>query len=215
MRSVTKRCFDVIASISLLLLLSPLLFTLAIILAIAQGLPVLYREARIGRNRRPFVILKFRTMRPGANDAASVAPGNDPRVTPLGKMLRPSRLDELPQLVNILVGDMSFVGPRPLPPAHLATLPAEQANQLLAVAPGLATPTSLAFIAEDDVLAEADDAEATYIERILPAKVAAGIDYARSWSLATDVVVLVKTLLGAWSPDTWRASRDRLRALIR
>lgn len=213
-RDRRKRAFDIAASLLALVLVWPLFVIIAGLLLVTQGPPVFYRETRIGRQRRPFTIYKFRTMRYGANATRSVATSDDPRLTGLGRYLKPARLDELPQIVNVLKGDMSLVGPRPLPPLHLTTVGAPESDLLLSVRPGITSPAALHFIAEDEVLARAVDAEGAYLSAILPAKIAMQIDYVRSWSIARDLKVLLTTLLLSWSPETWRRSRKHLEALL-
>lgn len=210
-----KRGIDAAVAALLLLILSPLLAAIALLLLTVQGRPVIYSETRIGLRGRPFSIYKFRTMLPRLNDTASVAPQNDPRITPVGKLLKPSRLDELPQLVNVLTGDMSLVGPRPLRETHLRALAPEIAACLLSVRPGITSPAGIAFIAEDEILAEAGDPERTYTEIILPAKAAAQRDYVQSWSLLGDWRVLLTTLTHVWSPAAWQTSRRMIRGLLR
>ena len=209
-----KRAFDIVGALLGLVIVSPLLVVIALLLLVLQGPPLFYREARIGLFRCPFTIVKFRTMAVGANRTASVAPGNDPQLTPIGRWLKPSRLDELPQLFNVLKGDMSLVGPRPLPPAHLQHLPEATAARLLTVKPGITSRAALAFIAEDDVLAEVADAERTYLDVILPAKAAAHADHPHAWSLSADIKTLLSTLVLAWSPQVWRDSRRMVRSLL-
>lgn len=209
-----QRVFDVLVSLAAFILLLPILAVITTMLLIAQGPPVIYRETRIGIHGRPFVIYKFRTMLANADQLASVATRDDPRLTTLGRYLKPSRLDELPQLINTLRGDMSLVGPRPLPPSHLAALPAAVSRRLLTVRPGITSPASIRFIAEDDVLAEIPDAERTYLESILPAKVKMQNEWLGNRSLLRDVHVLFDTVTLAWSPGVWQRSRDMIRALI-
>ena len=213
-KAAAKRVMDVIVSLVLLALLSPLLLAVSILLAVAQGPPVFYRETRMGMHRRPFSILKFRTMRHDQDNGASVAPSDDPRITPVGALLKPSRLDELPQLINVLAGDMSLVGPRPLPPGHLATLEPAYVEDLLSARPGVTSPATVWFIAEDDVLAGSDDAERIYLDVILPAKVAGQLDYLHSWTFTGDFKVLLATVSCVWSKRAWRESRDMIRRLI-
>jgi lipopolysaccharide/colanic/teichoic acid biosynthesis glycosyltransferase len=209
-----KRAVDILLALLALALLWPLFCVIAILLLSVQGTPLLYRETRIGRRGRPFTLYKFRTMRPGANHVASVAPSNDPGITPAGKMLKPTRLDELPQLINVLRGNMSLVGPRPLSPKHLATLPPATVELLLTVPPGITGPASLTFLAEDDVLAGVGDPERIYLEVLLPAKVDIQLEYIRHWSLARDLAIIYGTLSSVWSGSAWERSRQVVASLI-
>ena len=213
-RDWRKRAFDIVVSFVGLVLLWPLLAAIAVLLLVSQGPPVLYKDTRVGIQGRRFVIYKFRTMRPNASEVARVASSDDPLLTFAGRKLKPSRLDELPQLINVLKGDMSLVGPRPLPPAHLEAVEPSVAARLLSVRPGLTGPAAIPFIAEDDVLAESENAETTYVNVILPAKIEAQLGYAESWSLAGDLKILLTTVISAWSPKVWRRSRDMIRALV-
>lgn len=214
LRRLCKRAGDILFALLALALLWPLLCVIAILLLTVQGTPVLYSETRVGRRGKPFTIYKFRTMRPGANSVASVAPSNDPDITPAGKMLKPTRLDELPQLINVLNGNMSLVGPRPLSPKHLATLPPATAELLLTVPPGITDPASLTFLAEDEVLATVNDAERIYLEVLLPAKIDIQLEYIRNWSLARDVAIIYSTFCTVWSGSAWERSRQVVASLI-
>ena len=144
-----------------------------------------FRQARVGRGGRPFVLLKLRTMREGT-DGPRVTGAADTRVTPLGAQLRRWKLDELPQLVNVLRGDMTLIGPRPEVPEYLAQLGAK-GDDYAAVQPGLADAATLAFYDEPDLLANASDPERFYVERLLPEKTRLSVAYARKRTLATDL----------------------------
>jgi lipopolysaccharide/colanic/teichoic acid biosynthesis glycosyltransferase len=156
---------------------------------------VFYRQERVGRFGVPFRIHKFRTMREGAG-GLQLTVGEDPRITRVGHFLRRTRLDELPQFIDVLQGTMSLVGPRPEVPRYVALYPAALRERALAVRPGLTDPASLAYIDEARLLAAAADPEREYVERILPVKVQAAVDYAESASLAHDLAVLART---AWA----------------
>ena len=208
-----QRLFDIVTSSVILLLVWPVLLAIILILLVFQGMPVIYREPRVGTGGRLFQIYKFRTMVPGANHASSVATSNDSRLTFLGRYLKPWRLDELPQLVNVLKGDLSLVGPRPLPPSHFESLPEKIRRRILAVSPGITSRVSIMFIAEDELLAGSSDPERVYLEFILPAKVAAQLEEPDSWSLWHDLQSLGHTFL-AWSPAHWERSRHMIRSLL-
>lgn len=187
-----KRLFDIAASALGLLLLAPLLLLAALWVKLDSPGPALFRQTRVGRFGVPFTIHKFRTMRVAPGAAITV--GADPRITRCGALLRASKLDELPQLWDVLRGAMSLVGPRPELPKYVALYPAELREQVLAVRPGITDPASLAFSHEAELLAAAADPECEYREVILPAKLRLSADYAARASLATDLKLIARTL---------------------
>ncbi|WP_089415667.1 sugar transferase [Vitreoscilla filiformis] len=189
-----KRAFDVLASaLGLALLWLPGLVVAALIRWDSPG-PVFFRQERVGRFGRPFRIHKFRTMRVNAEQAGQLTVGADARITRIGAFLRAHRLDELPQLIDVFLGDMSLVGPRPEVPRYVAHYPAALRDVVLSVRPGITDPASLRFRNESEQLAAAADPEREYIEVILPAKLACAADYAQHASFVTDVGVLLRTL---------------------
>ncbi len=188
-----KRAFDLLGAALALVLFAPLLAVLALWIKLDSPGPVFYRQERVGRFGRPFHIHKFRTMRHGAG-GLPLTVGEDPRITRAGRLLRRTRLDELPQFIDVLRGDMSLVGPRPEVPKYVAHWPAHLRERALAVRPGLTDPSSLAFIDEADILARAADPERVYIETILPHKLQAAVDYADRASLWSDAAVLARTV---------------------
>jgi len=190
---VAKRLFDIAISALALLLLSPLLALVALVVRIDSPGPALYRQERVGRHGAPFFIHKFRTMRHGAA-GMPLTVGSDARITRAGAFLRRTRLDELPQLFDVLRGAMSLVGPRPEVPRYAAHWPPALRERVLAVRPGITDPTSLAHLDEATLLAAAADPEREYIERILPAKARAAAEYAEHATLASDLAVLWRTL---------------------
>lgn len=190
---MAKRVFDLLTAGVLLLLLAPLLALLALVVKLDSPGPVLFRQERVGRHGKPFRIHKLRTMVHGAGGPA-ITVGDDARITRAGRWLRRTRLDELPQLVDVLKGDMSLVGPRPEVPRYVALYPPALRERALAVRPGLTDPSSLAFIDEGERLARAADPEREYVEVILPAKLQAAADYAERATLWTDLQVLLRTL---------------------
>ena len=192
---MVKRLIDLLAAAAglLLLLLPGLLLALAIRLD-SPG-PVFFRQQRVGRHGRLFGIHKFRTMRVDAERMGlPITVGHDPRVTRLGHWLRRHKLDELPQLIDVLLGDMSLVGPRPEVPRYVALYPPALRERVLSVRPGITDPVSLAHLDEAARLAAAADPEREYIEVILPAKLAAAAAYADSASWRTDLAVIWRTL---------------------
>lgn len=189
---MAKRLFDVLCATLGLLLLSPLLLLVAVWVKLDSPGPALFRQTRVGRFGVPFIIHKFRTMRVEPGSAITV--GADPRITRVGRLLRASKLDELPQLWDVLRGAMSLVGPRPELPRYVEFYPAEMRERVLSVRPGVTDPASLAFSHEAELLAAAADPEREYREVILPAKLRLSADYAASASLATDVGLILRTL---------------------
>ena len=192
---MAKRIFDICTAALALLLLSPLLLLLALWIKLDSPGPVLFRQERVGRHGVLFRIHKFRTM---AVDAPTRGPqitlGADARVTGVGRRLRQYRLDELPQLIDVLRGRMSLVGPRPEVPHFVAHYPEALRVAVLAVRPGLTDPAAIAHLDEAALLAGATDPEQTYIERILPAKLCMQAEYASRATLLSDLGVLVQTL---------------------
>jgi lipopolysaccharide/colanic/teichoic acid biosynthesis glycosyltransferase len=190
-----KRAFDIAAAtVGLLLLALPMLAAAAWIRLDSPG-PVFFRQERVGRHGRSFRIHKFRTMR---IDAESVGPqltvGADARITRAGAFLRAHRLDELPQFLDVLAGDMSLVGPRPDVPRYVAQWPPALRERVLAVRPGMTDPASLEFRDEASLLARAADPEREYLEVILPRKLARAADYADHASLWSDLAVIWRSV---------------------
>ncbi len=190
---MTKRLFDLVVALGALVLLAPLLLLVALIVKLDSPGPVFFRQERVGRHGRPFRIHKFRTMRAEAG-GLPLTVGADPRITRSGAWLRRTRIDELPQFIDVLKGDMSVVGPRPEVPRYVAHYPADLRERALAVRPGITDPASLEFIDEASLLARAADPEREYVEVILPRKVRRAADYAERATLATDLAVLWRTL---------------------
>jgi lipopolysaccharide/colanic/teichoic acid biosynthesis glycosyltransferase len=192
---VAKRLFDIVGAALALALLLPMLLLVALWIKLDSPGPVFFRQERVGRHGVPFRIHKFRTM--VADAPARGLPltvGADPRISCAGAFLRRTRIDELPQLWDVLRGEMSLVGPRPEVPRYVAHWPADLRAQLLALRPGLTDPASLAHIDEARLLAAAADPEREYIERILPAKLQLSAAYAARATLASDLAVLLQTL---------------------
>lgn len=189
---MAKRLFDLIGSGLGLLMLWPVLLAAALWIKLDSPGPVLFRQVRVGRHGVPFTIHKFRTMRtaPGAQ----ITVGEDPRITRAGRLLRASKLDELPQLWDVLRGVMSLVGPRPEVPRYVARYPAELREVVLSVRPGITDPASLRFRNESELLAQATDPEREYVEVVLPAKLQLAADYVRSATLLGDLRLIFATL---------------------
>jgi lipopolysaccharide/colanic/teichoic acid biosynthesis glycosyltransferase len=192
-----KRGLDVVAAGLGLLLLAPLLLAIAAWIRLDSPGPALFRQARVGRHGRIFRIHKFRTMREAAPPAGAppgITVGADPRITRAGAFLRRSKLDELPQLIDVLLGDMSLVGPRPELPRYVATYPDALRAKVLSVRPGITDPASLQFSDESEQLARSGDPEREYAEVVLPAKLRLAADYVDHATLGTDLHVLGRTL---------------------
>jgi lipopolysaccharide/colanic/teichoic acid biosynthesis glycosyltransferase len=192
---LSKRLFDLVVACGALLLLSPLLLWVALRIKLDSPGPVFFRQERIGRHGVPFRIHKFRTM---VADAPALGPpltvGADPRITRVGAFLRRTRIDELPQFIDVLHGTMSVVGPRPEVPRYVAAYPLALRDRALAVRPGITCPSSLAFIDEAERLAAAADPEREYVEVILPAKLRRAVEYAERATVASDLRILFATL---------------------
>jgi lipopolysaccharide/colanic/teichoic acid biosynthesis glycosyltransferase len=191
-----KRAFDVIVSLFGLIALAIPLALLALLVASTSRGPVLFRQQRIGLNSEPFEILKFRTMQDDASRRGPlVTVDGDPRITPIGRILRATKLDELPQLWNVLCGDMSFVGPRPEVPKYVSLYPPEVAEKVLSVRPGITDEASILFRDESGILAEASDPERAYIEEVLPKKLMLHQLYVEQRSFFGDLGIILRTLL--------------------
>lgn len=190
-----RRALDIVVSFTLLLLLCvPFVIVCALIVLTSRGWPV-YRQKRVGREGRLFKICKFRTMHVGADrQGPSVTSADDARVTAIGRRLRDYKLDELPQFVNVLLGDMSLVGPRPQVPHFVEHFDSALRHVVLAVRPGITGPTTLHFRHEEDLLADKPNREAYYIQQILPTKLAMDVHYVQNRSLGEDLRVLVETI---------------------
>lgn len=188
-----KRFFDILASSAGLVVLSPVLIVLGVLVKLSSPGPVFYRATRVGRGGRHFELLKFRSM---VVNADKIGPGvtgaADPRITPIGRFLRRTKLDELPQLINVLRGDMSVVGPRPEDPRYVALYTDEQ-RQVLSVRPGITSPASVAYRNEEALLTGADW-EQHYINAVMPAKLAIDMKYACSPSLWQDLRIIGNTI---------------------
>jgi len=189
-----KRGLDLLVSSLLLLLLAPLLLGIAIWVRLDSPGPALFRQTRVGRGGRPFTIHKFRTMRVDAG-GLGITVGTDARITEAGHWLRRLKLDELPQLWDVLRGAMSLVGPRPDLPQYVALYPTQLRDAVLSVRPGITDPASLAFRDEAEQLARAADPEREYLQQILPAKLRLSADYARRATVWSDLRLIARTAL--------------------
>ena len=190
-----KRLLDLLLAIPSLVLLAPLMVLLAVAVRLDSSGPAWFRQRRVGQHERPFTLLKFRTMtyQPDAPGTRVTAAG-DRRITRVGRFLRRTKLDELPQLFNVLSGSMSLVGPRPEVPEYVAHYPADIRTKVLSVRPGMTDDAALAFMDEEARLGNAADPERTYLDEILPAKLALYVDYIDRWSLTRDMQLILLTL---------------------
>jgi len=189
-----KRTVDLLGALFGLLLLALPFALIALLVKLCSRGPVLFRQDRIGRGGNVFKIVKFRTMHLGAEAGGSVTVREDRRTTPIGRVLRKTKLDELPQLWNILWGDMSFVGPRPDVPGYADRLEGE-AREILAVRPGITGPASLFFRNEEELLARAEDAQKYNDEVLWPVKVRLNLEYVKKWSWTRDLAFLLVTVM--------------------
>lgn len=190
----SKRAFDILAACVLLVLMSPLFVLVALLIKRSSPGPILFRQVRVGKDGVHFQIFKFRTMKADAHRSGpQITSSDDARVTPLGRRLRNLKLDELPQLLNVLMGEMSLVGPRPQVPRFVDEFDPAYRSIVLAVKPGITGPTQLRFRNEEALLRGRPDRERYYIEEVLPVKCALDVEYVRCRSLRFDLGVLMTT----------------------
>lgn len=190
-----KRLFDLLSAASGLIFLSPILLACALAILITDGRPVLFRQTRVGLHQKPFTILKFRTMRnaPFGNGSAITSLADD-RITPVGQFLRRTKLDELPQLINVVLGHMSMVGPRPEVPHLFAQYPSSLQSCMAALRPGITDYASILFSDENSQIADNEDPERYYLDKIIPKKAILIEKYAAEISFATDLKIISLTL---------------------
>jgi lipopolysaccharide/colanic/teichoic acid biosynthesis glycosyltransferase len=194
-----KRCFDITVATIALIALAPLMGIIACAIWLSDPAgPIIYRGLRVGRGGRIFHMFKFRSMRSGTGIKREITVSGDVRVTPVGRLLRASKLDELPQLINVLRGDMSLVGPRPESPRYIAYYTAEQ-RAVLAVRPGI-TGLSQIFFRREEQLLSGPNSEHYYITVVMPAKLAIDLAYIRNWSFWRDLVIIAGTLMALVRP---------------
>jgi lipopolysaccharide/colanic/teichoic acid biosynthesis glycosyltransferase len=190
-----KRLFDLLFSAAALLLVLPVLLVSAAWIKLDSTGPVFFRQERVGRTGRTFRIFKFRTMRVDAErHGPQITVGEDVRITRPGHWLRRYKLDELPQFINVLLGDMSVVGPRPEVPRYVALYSAAQRDTVLSVRPGITDIASLEYRDENALLANCDDPERVYVEQVLPAKLALCERYVRERTFLGDLRIVGRTL---------------------
>jgi lipopolysaccharide/colanic/teichoic acid biosynthesis glycosyltransferase len=195
---MAKRIFDLVFAVIGLLFCLPLFAAIWLAIKLADPGSVLFRQLRVGQNGALFQIIKFRTMRANAEKTGlSITISGDQRVTKIGRVLRKTKLDELPQLWNVLRGEMSFVGPRPELPQFVALYTPEQ-RAVLALKPGITDEASLIYRHEEQLLAAASDPGQFYIQHCIPRKIALNLAYARQASLRRDLVIILRTAMAVW-----------------
>lgn len=200
-----KRLFDIGFSAAVLVALAPLFAVIALIIKLTSPGPVFYMAQRTGRSGQPFKLYKFRSMVVGADkQGPGITTAGDARITRIGRILRKSKLDELPQFINVLRGEMSLVGPRPEDPRYVALYTPEQ-REVLMVRPGITSPASVYYRDEESLLT-GDDWESRYIQEIMPAKLQIDLDYARSGDLLDDFKIIGRTFLLMWQPFIEKAA---------
>ena len=192
MQKIGKRLFDIIFAASGIIILSPIIVAGALAVKLSSEGPAFFRQKRVGRAGRPFTLYKLRTMHMH-NDKTYVSYPEDRRVFSVGRILRWTKIDELPQLFNVLIGDMSFVGPRPEVPAFIVHYQSEW-RRILGIRPGITGIGSLLFRGEEKLLSAAQDRETWYINQILPRKITMELEYLKKASFALDLRLIMLTL---------------------
>jgi lipopolysaccharide/colanic/teichoic acid biosynthesis glycosyltransferase len=189
-----KRSFDIVFSLIGLILLMPLFFVVAVLIKLSSSGPIFYLQMRVGLNGNDFKLYKFRTMMVDADKKGLLTVGGrDPRVTSIGYYLRKFKIDELPQLMNVLFGSMSFVGPRPEVRKYVDMYTEEQKN-VLSIKPGITDYASLEYFNENDLLSRSENPEQVYIQEVLPAKLKLNLKYMREAGFFTDLKIIFRTL---------------------
>ena len=188
-----KRIFDIILSLFGLIILLPFMLIIAIFIKLDSKGTVFFKQVRVTKNGREFKIFKYRTMRAGSDKYSQITVGKDDRITKIGSFLRKYKLDEIPQLINVLIGDMSLVGPRPEVPKYVALYTEEQ-REILKVRAGITDYASIEFSNENDILANEADPEKAYIEKIMPRKIELNKKYLSEISVMTDIKIILLTI---------------------
>lgn len=194
-QAAIKRTFDLLMSIIGLLLSSWLILLAWLAASLDTKSNGFFVQERVGKDGQLFRVVKIKTMRPSQKTSTTVTRSGDPRITPLGRFFRKAKIDELPQLWNVLKGDMSFVGPRPDVPGFADSLKGEE-RRLLTLRPGITGPATLKYRNEEELLAASDDAEAYNRDVIWPDKVRINLEYIQDWSLSKDLHYIWKTVMG-------------------
>lgn len=205
-----KRALDALLATAGLILLSPVLGIVACCIKLTSRGPVLFRQLRVGKDGRPFQILKFRSMvMQSLHTDQMITVAGDPRVTAMGKILRRYKLDELPQLWNVIRGEMSLVGPRPELPIYVSRYTPDQ-RMVLCARPGITDPASLAYRHEEEILAEQSDPERFYRTQILPDKLARNRDYLQRVTFRNDTRIILRTISFSFLPPAKTGIRRAL-----
>ena len=192
---LSKRLFDLFFVIPGLIILAPVLLIISLIIKFKDGGDVLFKQIRVGQHGKNFEVLKFRTMVLNAEKLGNkVTTGDDPRITPIGHVLRKYKFDELPQLINVLKGEMSLVGPRPEVPEYVEFYPNDVRNIVLSVPPGMTDRASIEFVNENELLTGSDDPVNDYKNKVLPIKLDYYVDYVKQRSLYLDFTLIIKTI---------------------
>ena len=195
-----KRLFDIVASFFGIIILSPIILAVALAIKITSPGPAMYVSYRMGRDNKPFKLLKFRTMVINADKIGGPSTAaDDARLTSIGRWLKKFQLDELPQLFNVLYGDMSIVGPRPEVKMYVDMMTNEQRNVILSVRPGMTDLASLWNFHEGELLKGSPDPEKTYLEKIRPEKLRLQIKYVKERSFWSDIIIIFKTIAKLWA----------------
>jgi len=194
-----KRLFDTVFAATGLLGLLPVLAACAIAVRLSSPGPIIFRQQRVGLHGKIFKILKFRTMRVArTGEEPQITIGQNPRITRVGVFLRKWKLDEFPQLWNVVVGDMSLVGPRPEVPKYVAIYPAALRDLVLSVRPGITDPCSIYLRNESDILAKAENPECFYVETLLPEKLRISGEYVRNRAFFSDIGIIIQTIFSVF-----------------
>lgn len=190
-----KRVFDILSSLCGIIILLPVFLIISLLIIINSGFPVFFLQSRVGKNGKDFKLFKFRTMYTDSDKKGLLTVGGrDPRVTPIGYYLRKFKLDELPQLLNVLFGTMSLVGPRPEVRKYV-DLYNESQKRVLEAKPGITDYASLDYINENEILAASENPEDTYIKTIMPAKLELNLKYINEMGLLTDLTIILRTII--------------------
>jgi lipopolysaccharide/colanic/teichoic acid biosynthesis glycosyltransferase len=187
-----KRIFDIASSLFVLVLASPFFIIISILIKLDSNGAIFFTQTRVGKNNKDFLLLKFRTMRVAQENLSLITVGNDNRITNIGNFLRKYKLDELPQLINILKGEMSVVGPRPEVRKYVDMYSPAQL-EVLSVKPGLTDPSSIKFSNESELLGTAANPEKYYIETLMPLKIEISLNYVRTQTFIGDLKIIFQT----------------------
>ena len=188
-----KRIFDIILSLFGLIILLPFMLIIAVFIKFDSKGPIFFRQVRVTKGGKEFKIFKYRTMKVGSDKYSQITVGKDERITKIGSFLRKYKLDEIPQLINVLIGDMSLVGPRPEVPKYVALYTDEQ-KEILRVRAGITDYASIEFSDENNLLALEEDSEKAYIEKIMPKKIELNKKYLSEISILTDIKIILLTI---------------------